>query len=287
MVRPSVNVAVASWSGQLQHSTRRRTVSPGSGVRSPWRPEVAPIRPEEEPLARRVRRRSTGGTRTATRAAAPQALRAPATTDNEGIIPVLARAVREVEAAVAARPRDAVRCARSSRSSRCWCARSAPGSRPTRACTEAQRAEQLKRLDGIATILAKTAARDTSLLALLAEDAVVSDAASDAQARDAARRRASSAARGARSRREPAAAAAPPSAGWSRSRCVSRQLANPFLAPDFSTPRRAPAAAAPAGRLGAARPAVHARSSTPAAARRRAWRCPSRRRRCARPAASS
>ena len=43
-------------------------------------------------------------------------------------------------------------------------------------CTEAQRAEQLKRLDGIGTILAKTAARDTSLLELLAEDAVVSDA---------------------------------------------------------------------------------------------------------------
>ena len=43
--------------------------------------------------------------------------------------------------------------------------------------SEAHRAEQLKRLDGIAMILAKTAARDTSLLALLAEDAVVSDAA--------------------------------------------------------------------------------------------------------------
>ena len=43
--------------------------------------------------------------------------------------------------------------------------------------SDAHRAEQLKRLDGIATILAKTAARDTSLLALLAEDAVVSDAA--------------------------------------------------------------------------------------------------------------
>ena len=43
--------------------------------------------------------------------------------------------------------------------------------------SDSHRAEQLKRLDGIATILAKTAARDTSLLALLAEDAVVSDAA--------------------------------------------------------------------------------------------------------------
>ncbi len=39
--------------------------------------------------------------------------------------------------------------------------------------SEAERTEQLKRLDGIATILAKTAARDTSLLELLAEDATV------------------------------------------------------------------------------------------------------------------
>ena len=43
--------------------------------------------------------------------------------------------------------------------------------------SHARRAEQLKRLDGIATILAKTAVRDPALLALLAEDAVVSDAA--------------------------------------------------------------------------------------------------------------
>lgn len=41
----------------------------------------------------------------------------------------------------------------------------------------AKRAEQLKRLDGVATLLARIAARDTSLLQLLAEDATVSDAA--------------------------------------------------------------------------------------------------------------
>ena len=41
----------------------------------------------------------------------------------------------------------------------------------------ASRTEQLKRLDGLATILASTAAMDTSLLSLLAEDASVSDAA--------------------------------------------------------------------------------------------------------------
>ncbi len=43
--------------------------------------------------------------------------------------------------------------------------------------TGSPRAEQLKRLNGIATILATTAVRDAGLLALLAEDAVVSDAA--------------------------------------------------------------------------------------------------------------
>ena len=40
-----------------------------------------------------------------------------------------------------------------------------------------RRAEQLKRLDGIAAVLATTAVRDAGLLALLAEDASVSDAA--------------------------------------------------------------------------------------------------------------
>ena len=49
--------------------------------------------------------------------------------------------------------------------------------RADEASSQSHRAEQLKRLDGIATILAKTAVRDSGLLALLAEDAVVSDAA--------------------------------------------------------------------------------------------------------------
>ncbi|MFC7655516.1 hypothetical protein ACFQV8_02210 [Pseudonocardia benzenivorans] len=41
--------------------------------------------------------------------------------------------------------------------------------------SEAKRSEQLKRLEGIATILATTAVRDAALMALLDEDAVVSD----------------------------------------------------------------------------------------------------------------
>ena len=96
--------------------------------------------------------------------------------DNEGIIPVLARAVREVESAAQRGP--------VSPSNRTKFQVVALLVREERAhvkadaaSTEAQRAAQLKRLDGVATILAKTAARDTSLLQLLAEDAVVSDAA--------------------------------------------------------------------------------------------------------------
>ena len=91
--------------------------------------------------------------------------------DNEGIVPVLARAVRELESAVQRGPL-------------------APGQRvrfqvvallvrehrgDVRASTEltdAQKADELKRLDGIATILAKTATRDPSLFGLLSEDSV-------------------------------------------------------------------------------------------------------------------
>ena len=43
--------------------------------------------------------------------------------------------------------------------------------------SDGHRAEQLKRLDAIATILATTAVRDAGLLALLGEDSGVSDAA--------------------------------------------------------------------------------------------------------------
>ncbi|MSW64398.1 MAG: ATP-dependent helicase, partial [Actinobacteria bacterium] len=45
------------------------------------------------------------------------------------------------------------------------------------AMSDSQRGDQLKRLEGIATILATTAVRDSGLLALRGEDAVVSDAA--------------------------------------------------------------------------------------------------------------
>ena len=98
--------------------------------------------------------------------------------DNEGIIPVLARAVREVEARSQRGP--------VSPSARTKFQVVALLVREERArikadteLSEAKKADQLKRLDGVATILAKTAASDTTLLVLLAEDAVVSEAAKE------------------------------------------------------------------------------------------------------------
>ncbi|MBI9115298.1 DEAD/DEAH box helicase [Sanguibacter suaedae] len=112
----------------------------------------------------------------------------------------------------------------------------------------ARRAEVLKRLDGIATMLARTAARDTSLLELLADDARVSDAA---RAYRASVMRA-----GGLEPPEPEEAPAPaeptpPQAGASTQvvprSVVSRQMANPFLAPDYEA--AAERTAARAGRL--------------------------------------
>ena len=104
--------------------------------------------------------------------------------------------------------------------------------------------EQLKRLDGIATILAKTAARDAVAARAARRGRRASrDAARALQARDAARRPASrSSPRRSSRTAAPTADSSPRRApGRARSRCISRQLANPFLAPDFS-------AAAPAQR---------------------------------------
>ncbi len=99
---------------------------------------------------------------------------------------------------------------------------------------------QVKRLDGIATILAKTAARDPALLGLLAADAVVSDAAMLLKA-DMARRIGIEPAPQQAAPAAPAAAAADSGRGVVPQSVVSRQLANPFLAPDFSSARPSPA----------------------------------------------
>ncbi|MGI5130073.1 DEAD/DEAH box helicase [Pseudonocardia sp. CA-107938] len=100
--------------------------------------------------------------------------------------------------------------------------------------TESKRGEQLKRLDGIATILAKTAVRDAGLLSLLDDEAEVLPEAREVK-RDMLRSLGI----------EPVveeAPAAEEAAAEAKHRVVpqsviSRQLANPFLAPDFSAAR--------------------------------------------------
>ncbi|WP_407320666.1 DEAD/DEAH box helicase [Isoptericola halotolerans] len=176
-------------------------------------------------MARRGRRRS-GGARPDVGA---QRRRAPRPAER-GIIPVLADIARDVDDAVKRPPtRPAVRTkfqvvALLVREERARVM--ADGALPA-----AKQAQELKRLDGVATLLAKVAARDTSLLELLAEDARLSDAARAYKASVMGDD-------GPEPPEEPErpAPAAPPPGAQKRvvpQSAISRRLANPFLAPDF------------------------------------------------------
>jgi hypothetical protein len=150
---------------------------------------------------------------------------------------VLARTVRNVEAAVRRGP--VTPAVRSEFQSVALLLREEHARvRAEQGGSDTHRAEQLKRLDGIGTILAKTAVRDPALLALLAGDAVAPDAARPLT-RDVRRTV------GAESTSDEAPATGPatPERRVVPQSVISRQLANPFLAPDFSAPR--PAVARP------------------------------------------
>jgi SNF2-related domain/Helicase conserved C-terminal domain len=157
--------------------------------------------------------------------------------DRGDVFSVLSRTVREVEAAARRdRVTPAVRTkfqavALLLRDERAR-VRTAPGS-------GSHRAEQLKRLDGIAAILGATAVGNAGLLALLAEDSPVSDAARSLK-RDLERDLGIASAP---EQIAPAKTATAPADTESRvvpQSVISRQLANPFLAPDFSAvPQRA------------------------------------------------
>jgi len=150
---------------------------------------------------------------------------------HDDVVSVLARNAREVEAAAQrGRVTPAVRTkfqaiALLLRDERAR-VRAAAGS-------ESHRAEQLRRLDGIATILATTAVRDAQLLALLAEDSDVSDAAR-ALKREMLRELGIEPAPEEIAPTETATAPADTERRVVPQSVVSRQLANPFLAPDFS-----------------------------------------------------
>ncbi len=175
--------------------------------------------------------------RRAPRAAGSAGARTRRNRDEEGIIPVLARTAREVE--------TAAQRGRMTTSDRTKFQVVAVLARQERARVRAevsndtQRSTMLKRLDGIALILAQTGTHDTSLLGLLDEDAVLSDSAR-ALIRSLLRDAGLEA-----DVVETVAPEPPPTQDKAAERrvvpqtVVSRQLANPFLAPDFSTPRPA------------------------------------------------
>lgn len=155
--------------------------------------------------------------------------------DDVGVIPVLARAVREVEGAA-----ERGKVGPSNRTKFQVIAllmrEERAKAKTDAALTDAERTELLKRLDGVATILAKTAARDTSLIALLAEEAAVTDSARKL-------RRDMLMAAGIELSpdeliitKEPAPVDPESEKRVVPQSVIAHQLSNPFLAPDFSRP---------------------------------------------------
>jgi hypothetical protein len=179
--------------------------------------------PQEELLARPGQRQKG-----ARRTAPPKQRRVR---HQDDVISVLARTAREIEAAVLrGRVTPAVRTkfqalALMLRDERARI-QAAPGN-------GSHRAEELKRLDGIAAILAATAVRDAGLLALLAEDTSVSDAARSLK-REMMRDLGIEPAPEEIASAETATAPADTESRVVPQTVISRQLANPFLAPDFS-----------------------------------------------------
>jgi hypothetical protein len=150
---------------------------------------------------------------------------------NGDVLSVLSRTVREVEAA--ARRGRVTPAVRTKFQAVALLLRDERARTLAAAGTDSHRTEQLKRLDGIAEILARTAVGDAGLLALLAEDAGVSDAARSLK-REMVR---DLGIEPAPEEIAPAKTATAP-AGTERrvvpQSVISRQLANPFLSPDFS-----------------------------------------------------
>jgi hypothetical protein len=96
--------------------------------------------------------------------------------DDVGVIPILARAAREVEAAVQKGPLKPANRARFQVAALLLREERARV-KADKTLSDSERSNEQKRLDGLAGILAKTAARDTSLIGLLADDAPITAAA--------------------------------------------------------------------------------------------------------------
>ena len=90
--------------------------------------------------------------------------------DNSGLIPILARKVREVEAKAATGKKVGPTNRTKFQVIAFLVREERARIKADSTLNDRDRAEQIKRLDGVATILAKTAARDTSLISLLEVD---------------------------------------------------------------------------------------------------------------------
>ena len=97
--------------------------------------------------------------------------------DNSGLIPILARKVREVEAKAATGKKVGPTNRTKFQVIAFLVREERARIKADSALNDRDRAEQIKRLDGVATILAKTAARDTSLISLLEVDHATSPVA--------------------------------------------------------------------------------------------------------------
>ena len=159
--------------------------------------------------------------------------------DDLGVIPVLARAAREVETAVQKGPLKPANRARFQVAA-LLLREERTRVKTDKNLTDSERSNEQKRLDGLAGILAKTAARDTSLIAMLAEDAPVTAAAR------ALRRDLLLAAGVELSPDELVIAIEPKPIDKQIEKQVvpasvkAMQMSNPFLAPDFSAVASAP-----------------------------------------------
>jgi hypothetical protein len=183
----------------------------------------------EEEFVARPGQRQTGARRTTSRKQRP-------VRHAGDVVSVLSRTVRELEAA--ARRGRVTPALRTKFQAVAMLVRDERARVRAAAGSDRHRAEQLKRLDGIATILATTAVRDAGLLALLAEDARVSDAARSLKLEMVQELGIEPAPDEIASAETPAAPAAPEPRLVPQS-VISRQLTNPFLVPDLSAvPRR-------------------------------------------------
>jgi superfamily II DNA or RNA helicase len=188
---------------------------------------------------------ASSGQKTRKRSGAGQSQRRRQHQDETGIIPILARTVRAIENS-AERGKVAPANRVKFRVVAALVREERTRIKTDKALTDAERTKELTRLDGIATIMAKTAARDTSLIQLLTDTAPLTTQQQEAK-------RAMLLEAGAELSPEDLIVTTDAPAPKQEDKYVvpqsvkQYQMSNPFLAPDFSAV--APAKSTTAGRL--------------------------------------